>query len=115
MEAINDPQTQSTMTTASIPYIGNSIVGGQDDNSRILGRQIPSGNIRGNQTITGDLIINSPTSNSPVISISGTTNNILITDSDTAINQIVIGSLPDGTYGMVVSKSGIDVLTLFST
>ena len=29
------------------------------------------------------------------------------------IPRIILGRLPDGTYGMVVSKVGIDVLTAF--
>lgn len=34
-------------------------------------------------------------------------------DSD-GVPSIVIGVLPDGTMGMVVAKSGVDVLSLFS-
>lgn len=49
-----------------------------------------------------------------VITIDGNKDYILIANPSTGINQIIIGQLPDGTYGMVVSKPGIDVLTLFS-
>ena len=30
-------------------------------------------------------------------------------------NRIIIGRLPDGTYGIVISKPAVDVLTLFAT
>jgi len=33
---------------------------------------------------------------------------------ENGVNQIIIGKLPDGTYGLVISKPGIDVLSLFS-
>lgn len=29
-------------------------------------------------------------------------------------NRIIIGRWPDGTYGILVSKEGVDVLTLFT-
>lgn len=28
-------------------------------------------------------------------------------------NRIILGRLPDGTYGLVISKPGVDVLSLF--
>lgn len=33
--------------------------------------------------------------------------------SDGSTNRIIFGRLPDNTYGLVVSKPGVDVLTLF--
>lgn len=33
---------------------------------------------------------------------------------DTGTNRIILGRLPDGTYGLVISKEGIDVKTVFS-
>lgn len=36
----------------------------------------------------------------------------IIKDED-GINRIIFGKLPDGTYGLVISKEGIDVLTVF--
>ena len=36
----------------------------------------------------------------------------VIRDED-GINRIIIGLMPDGTYGILVSKPGIDVLGLF--
>lgn len=106
---------------------------GSSDTARVYGRQISSGNIRGNQNITGILTIiddqsNSPTivlsgtdqtisvgsSGNPVISISGADETFIVTDATTKLNQIIIGKLPDGTFGMVVSKPGVDVLTIFT-
>lgn len=33
---------------------------------------------------------------------------------DGTVNRMIIGLCPDGTIGIVISKPGIDVLTLFS-
>lgn len=33
---------------------------------------------------------------------------------ETGLNRILIGKLPDGTYGIVISKEGEDVLDAFS-
>ena len=33
---------------------------------------------------------------------------------DVANSRILIGLLPDGTYGIVISKPGVDVTSLFS-
>lgn len=37
----------------------------------------------------------------------------IIKDTD-GTPRIIFGRLPDGTYGLVISKEGIDVLTVFS-
>jgi hypothetical protein len=34
--------------------------------------------------------------------------------SDGQTNRIIFGRLPDGTYGLVISKPGVDVIKLFS-
>ncbi len=111
---ITDPQTQSSIPSASIGFVEDNAVSAQDDNTRILGRQIPSGNIRGNQIITGNLIINNPTTNTTSISLSGESEVMVISDPKTKIARIIIGQLPDGTFGMAISKPGIDVYTAFS-
>ena len=36
----------------------------------------------------------------------------VIKDED-GVRRIIFGRLPDGTYGLVVSEEGVDVLTLF--
>lgn len=41
-------------------------------------------------------------------------NNGQISVSNNGVEQIIIGLLPDGTYGMVISKPGIDVNSVFS-
>lgn len=33
---------------------------------------------------------------------------------DTGTDRIIFGRLPDGTYGLVISKAGIDVKTVFN-
>lgn len=50
----------------------------------------------------------------PVISILGQLGYILFTNPSTNVNQMVIGTLPDGTTGMVSSVSGVNVLSIFS-
>lgn len=34
--------------------------------------------------------------------------------NDGTNNRIIIGLLPDGTFGLIISKEGYDVLSLFS-
>lgn len=135
MNSITDPQVQSSIQGASMNYVENNDIGGFQDNNRVLGRQIPSGNIRGNQTITGSLIINDPTTNTsvmsfsgsnqsivignpttdPVISISGVDETIAVRDPVNNITRIIIGKLPDNTYGIAISKPGEDVYAAFQS
>jgi len=37
----------------------------------------------------------------------------VIRDED-GVDRIILGRMPDGTYGMVVSKPGVDVKSLFT-
>lgn len=80
---------------------------------RTLPRQISTGNLRGIQTITGELLINDPTTNNPVIKTSGVDQTILVADPVTKINRIVIGQMPNGDFGIAISKPGFDVLDAF--
>lgn len=34
---------------------------------------------------------------------------------ETGVNRIIIGKFPDGTWGIIVSKSGVDVIKLFNS
>lgn len=113
-DAITDPQTQSSYTQAdsNVNAVPDTPVGGQDDNQRVLGRQIPSGNIRGDQTITGSLIINNPTTNTTTMKLSGSDGSFVFTNPKTGINQILIGFTSAGQPLILVSNPGIDVLTL---
>lgn len=60
------------------------------------------------------IVSSSNTSQNPVISILGQLGYILFTNPTSTINQMVIGTLPDGTTGMVSSVSGVDVLSIFN-
>ena len=60
---------------------------------KTLPRQVSTGSQRGTQAITG---------------------NLLVVDPTTQLNRILIGQLPDGTFGIVVSKEGVDVLNVFN-
>ena len=37
----------------------------------------------------------------------------VITDEN-GTNRIILGRFPDGSYGLIISKPGVDVLSLFS-
>lgn len=37
----------------------------------------------------------------------------VIRDED-GVNRIILGRMPDGTYGLLVSKPGVDAVELFS-
>jgi hypothetical protein len=85
-----------------------------------------AGNLPGNTTInvngqgvqisgpTSSIILSNTTLQKNVISLLGNLGYELFTDPNTGLNRIIMGQLPDGTFGMVVSKPGIDVLTVFS-
>jgi hypothetical protein len=60
------------------------------------------------------IISSSNSSQDAVISLLGQLGYILFTNPTSKLNQIIIGQLPDGTFGMVISKPGIDVLNVFS-
>lgn len=81
---------------------------------RTLPRQVSTGTMRGTQTITGQQLVNDPTTNNPVITTSGEDQTILVADPVTKLNRIVIGKLPNGDYGIAISKPGYDVLTAFT-
>lgn len=36
-----------------------------------------------------------------------------IIKDESGVNRIIFGKLPDGTYGLVISKEGFDVLEVF--
>lgn len=42
-------------------------------------------------------------------------NRTKVIKDETGTNRIIIGGLPDGTYGIVISKQGQDVLSLFAS
>jgi hypothetical protein len=61
-------------------------------------------------TLPGTTVINVGN----VIQVNGNQDYITVANPNTTIVQLVLGQLPDGSFGMVVSKSGINVLSLFS-
>lgn len=61
-------------------------------------------------TLPGTTVINV----GQVISIDGHNDYIIISNPSTGIKQIMLGKLLDGTYGLVISKPGIDVTTVFN-
>lgn len=60
------------------------------------------------------IILSDPTSQHTTISLLGQKGYMLFTDPNSQVNQMIAGILPDGTVGMVSSKNGIDVLSVFS-
>lgn len=105
--ASTDNSASSTTSSGSTP--------------RVLGRQISSGNIRGNQNITGTLTIVSPTNNSPVMTLSGTNQTISIITSPATSTSSMTGTLTfglntDSSYGMqVTDNSGFVLFELNGT
>lgn len=102
---------------------------------RTLPRQVSTGNQRGTQRITGSLVlanpvdgtpyislsggqqsinISSPNYSTPVISSQGASQRILVTDPSSKLVRIVIGRMPNGLFGIAISKPGYDVLEAFS-
>lgn len=63
---------------------------------------------------TSSITLADPSTQKTSISLLGTKGYILFTDPVSGLNQIIIGKLPDGTFGLVISKPGIDVLTVFN-
>lgn len=106
-----DSQKGSANVTAanSQPVTDSPITGPEEQ--RILNRHIVSSASRGTQTTTGQNIINDPATANPVMVTSGITQNTTFSDPITQTPRIIEGLLPDSTYGMWVSKPGIDVTT----
>lgn len=63
---------------------------------------------------TGVIGVGGTNSASNTISIDGPNDRILITNPSTTVPVMIIGALPDGSYGMVVAKNGVSVLSLFN-
>lgn len=65
---------------------------------------------------TGVIGVGAPvgTGQSNTIVIDGSNDYILITNPSTGINQLVMGKLPDGSFGLVASITGVNVLSVFS-
>lgn len=99
--------------SAANPVTDNPIVG--QPSQRILGRHIVSSQSRGVQTMAGEQIVNNPNTGNPVVAISALKQNIIYSDPTTQTPRIIAGLLPDNSYGMWVSKPGVDATTASST
>ena len=93
------PQTGSA-NTAPIGKIVNDVpFGSQNDNPRILARQIGNSTQRGTQITTGQQVINDPNNNNPAVTTSGIDQNQTFSNPSTQNNLIINGKQSDGTYG----------------
>lgn len=101
MDAITDPQNQSTFGSVSVPHVEPDAVGGQEDNQRILARQTPSGVSRGVQQLGGP-------------SLQADSGNKQITVTET-VPQVLMGSQLAFGEGFYVTKPNINVLTSTSS
>lgn len=63
---------------------------------------------------SGSITIADSATGQTVISILGANGYILYANPSSGVNQMVEGTLPDGTTGMVASVNGYDVLSLFA-
>lgn len=107
-DASNLNSSQSTLAWMVQP---NQITSGTLSGTTDIGVNGQGVVISGSQS---SIVINDPNTTNAVISLLGAKGYILIADPSTGVNVIIIGALPDGTYGMVVAQPGVDVLTLFS-
>lgn len=114
--------TASGSNLASVGSVTSTSLG-SGNNSRLYPRQISTGSTRGTQTVgygsvkidgtSNSIILSDPLTNNTTLTISATGYQ-LFTNPKTNVNQIIIGLLPDSTFGMVVSKPGVDVLSVFN-
>lgn len=77
----------------------------------IIPYKVNSGVTRGTQIFAGTIQINNPSTNQQVLSLSGSDGNFVATETSTGLRRVLIGTLPDGTVGIAVSKPGKDVIT----
>lgn len=113
VDATDNIVTNNNVKTITPTYITAAPMP-SDGTDRVFTRQLLSGNMRGNQNITGNLTINNASTNTTTITLSGTDESITITDPTTKLDRVLIGQLPDGTYGIAVSIPGQDVTKAFS-
>lgn len=110
-----------SLPTVGVPASNNTLSGWQFQPYQLNS----SGTLPGTTTIgingqgvqisgpNSSIILSDPVSQNTTISILGQKGYILFTSPTTKINQMIEGILPDGTVGMVASKTGIDVLSIF--
>lgn len=111
---MNDPsQMEPQKSSYTLGNDTQNIVENKDlpesNTERVLPRQVSSGLSRGNQTLLGTAIVADPSTNRPVIQTSGITQQQIFSDPVTELNRIIIGKLGPKSYGMKVSKDGVDV------
>ena len=109
---MTDNATDNIVTTSNIPTVSHDYIQAADSISggttpRTFGRQILSGNVRGNQNITGTLTITDPDTNKQNIIIDGTGDAITVTNTDGS--SVGLGKIPDnsGDFGFFsLDKNG---------
>lgn len=111
-----------SLPTISTPRSGNALAGWQFQPYQMNS----SGTLPGTTTIgingqgvqisgpNSSIVLSDPTSQQTTISILGQKGYILFTNPNTKVNQGIVGFLPDGTEALVFSKTGVDVLSIFS-
>ena len=107
---IVDPQGSNDPNLASAPAASTEGEVPQMDLERTLPRQLSTGTQRGTQTLSGEQLVTDPINNNQVITTSGVSQNTVYSNPATQTPQIVIGRLPDDTYGMRVAPPNVDVL-----
>jgi hypothetical protein len=90
----NNPDTQKYESIQDVPLVAQP-------SDRLMPRQVGTGVARGQQQMGTTSVITNNSAGRIEVNISN-------------VPQIFLGALPDGTYGLVVSKTGIDVNTLFT-
>lgn len=89
----NNPDVQKYNSIEEVPIVA-------DTTGRVLPRQVSTGVSRGSQQMGTDSVILNNSAGRLEVNVNN-------------IPQIFLGKFPDGTFGLVVSKVGVDVNTLF--
>lgn len=99
---VNAEIVTPTYTTSPVSAIN-------DTTPRVYTRQLLSGNLRGNQNITGAIIITDPNTNQQNISIDGSAQAITVTNTDGSV--VGMGLIPSTTdFGFYAQDSNGNLL-----
>lgn len=107
-EIIKPVNIDGTAATTEPPFVENKELSSMSL-ARTIPRQVSTGDMRGLQTITGELRVADPNGSAPVVSISGT--NLSAPISNVKI-PIVLGKLESGNYGIAISDGSITFITI---
>jgi len=89
----NNPDVQKYDSIQDIPLVAQP-------SDRLMPRQVGTGVSRGQQLMGNNSVIQNNSDGRIEVNVSN-------------VPQIFLGTLPDGTYGLVISKPGVNINTVF--